>query len=129
MSVTLESVGGELEANGVKDVLVNHPGMATAWVNFDGTQNPPSIRASYNISSVVKNSNGVYTIEFETPMDNVNYVVAGVYDLKNITTSYVASINVDTFTTNGFKAYAWYGSNGGPTDVSIMNIVVFGGKN
>ncbi len=28
----------------------------TAWVNFDGTTTPPTIRDSYNVSSVVRTS-------------------------------------------------------------------------
>ena len=46
-----------------------------AWVNFDGTTNPPTIRASKNISSVVKNATGDYTINLAIPMIDANYVV------------------------------------------------------
>ena len=59
---------------------------ARAWVNFDGTRNEadtgPStnganvkIRASGNVSSVLKNATGDYTVNFTTAMSDTNYVV------------------------------------------------------
>ena len=45
----------------------------TAWVNFDGTQNPPLIRDSFNVKDVVDNGAGSYTVIFEEAMDNANF--------------------------------------------------------
>lgn len=50
--------------------------LATAWVNFDWTNCPSNIcdiRDSYNVSSVTRNYNGNYTINFENFMQNSNY--------------------------------------------------------
>ena len=47
-----------------------------AWVNFNGFA-PLSIRASGNVSSVVRNAVGDYTITFTTAMPNANYMVSG----------------------------------------------------
>jgi hypothetical protein len=55
-----------------------------AWVNFDGTRNAADtgastnganvkIRASGNVSSVLKNGTGDYTITFTTAMQDANY--------------------------------------------------------
>jgi len=45
-----------------------------AWVNFDGTQAAASmIRASGNVSSIVDNGTGDYTVNFTTAMPDVNY--------------------------------------------------------
>jgi hypothetical protein len=55
-----------------------------AWVNFDGTRNEGDtgastngnnvkIRASGNVSSVLKNATGDYTITFTTAMPDANY--------------------------------------------------------
>ena len=55
-----------------------------AWVNFDGTRNEADtgsstnganvkIRGSGNVSSVLKNSTGNYTINFTTAMPDANY--------------------------------------------------------
>jgi hypothetical protein len=51
-------------------------GSAKAWVSFDGTVATPSIRGSFNVSSVAKNSTGNYTVNFTTAMPNANYAVA-----------------------------------------------------
>jgi hypothetical protein len=55
-----------------------------AWVNFDGTRNEADtgastnganvkIRGSGNVSSVLKNGTGDYTVTFTTAMSDVNY--------------------------------------------------------
>lgn len=46
-----------------------------AWVNFDGTTSTPSIRGSGNVSSVARNSTGVYTINLSTAMPDANGAV------------------------------------------------------
>jgi hypothetical protein len=46
---------------------------ARAWVNFNGTTTPPTIRASGNVSSVVRNSTGDFTVNFTTAMPDANY--------------------------------------------------------
>ena len=50
-----------------------------AWVNFDGTSvdgsNNCAIRASGNVSSVVRDSTGKYTITFATAMPDANYAI------------------------------------------------------
>jgi hypothetical protein len=58
-----------------------------AWVNFDGTRNEADtgastnganvkIRASGNVSSVLKNAAGDYTITFATAMPDANYAAS-----------------------------------------------------
>jgi hypothetical protein len=44
-----------------------------AWVNFNGTTNPGTIRSSYNVSSVVKTGTGKYIINFTTGFTDTNY--------------------------------------------------------
>jgi len=49
---------------------------ARAWVTFNGTGSigtPQTILASGNVSTVLKNSNGDYTITFSTAMPDTNY--------------------------------------------------------
>ena len=57
-----------------------------AWVNFDGTRNEADtgastnganvkIRASGNVTSVLKNGTGDYTVTFTTAMVDANYAV------------------------------------------------------
>lgn len=52
-----------------------HPSAAKAWINFDGT-GVISIRDSYNISSIVDNGTGDYTINFTVNFSTANYAAA-----------------------------------------------------
>lgn len=45
-----------------------------AWVNFNGVNTPPTIRDSYNVSSVTRNATGDYTINFSTAFASTNYL-------------------------------------------------------
>jgi hypothetical protein len=54
-----------------------HKSAVKAWVNFDGTVSPPTVRASYNVSSVTKNATGDYTITFANAMTDANYLPIG----------------------------------------------------
>lgn len=44
-----------------------------AFVNFDGTTSPGTIRASFNVSSVTKNGTGDYSLNFTNAMPDTNY--------------------------------------------------------
>lgn len=46
-------------------------GSAKAWVVFNGTN--ATISDSYGVSSIIKNSTGVYTINFSKPFNSTNY--------------------------------------------------------
>lgn len=83
-AATLASVAGgavatqaEQEAGTAADRIVtpgrqhHHPSAAKAWVRFNGST--AAIAASYNVSGVVRNSAGRYTISFTTPFSSTNY--------------------------------------------------------
>lgn len=48
-------------------------GSAKAWVNFNGTNG--SIYASYNVSSVTRNTTGDYTVNFTNALADANFTV------------------------------------------------------
>jgi len=55
---------------------------ARAWVNFDGTtvtnvggEDRCTIRANGNVSKVVRNATGDYTVHFTTAMSDANYAI------------------------------------------------------
>ena len=53
-------------------------GIAKAWVNINGASGAsPTIRASFNVSSVTRSSAGVYVINFTTAMPDANYSATG----------------------------------------------------
>ena len=49
-------------------------GRAKAWANLSGDSNPPTLRNSFNISSVTDHGNGDYTFNFSEAMFNTAYV-------------------------------------------------------
>ena len=51
------------------------PGLAKAWVNFNGT-GTVAIRAAFNVSSITDNGTGEYTINFTQAMPDINYSVS-----------------------------------------------------
>tara|TARA_Y100000592_G_C5309002_1_gene239157 strand:+ start:249 stop:635 length:387 start_codon:yes stop_codon:yes gene_type:complete len=47
---------------------------AKAWANLSGDSNPPTLRRSFNVSSVTDHGNGDYTFNFAEAMSNTAYV-------------------------------------------------------
>lgn len=52
-------------------------GSAKAWVNFNGTTSPGTIRGSFNVSSVTKIGTGSFTANFTNAMPDANYSAVG----------------------------------------------------
>lgn len=96
----------------------------TAWVNFDGTTTPPTIRGSYNVSSVVRIGTGIYEFYFDNEMENLNYVVNATHGISGVNifpTSHNKHLNKVVVYT--------YASNGVLMNAIDINIQIFGGKN
>lgn len=93
----------------------------TAWVNFDGTTTPPTIRDSYNVSAVIRIATGQYDVYFKEAMDNNKYSTVatqgyqGSIDISNNYINKVYMVTRDsTFTTRN--------------DINV-SIHIMGGKN
>lgn len=57
----------------IKDSTGNQIGtFCRAWVNFNGT-GTVAIRGSFNVSSITDNGAGDYSVNFTSPMPDVNY--------------------------------------------------------
>jgi len=52
-------------------------GIAKAWANFGYVSSSLTTRATFNISSITRNSTGLYTLVFTTAMPDANYILAG----------------------------------------------------
>lgn len=52
-------------------------GSAKAWASFNGYSPTPTIRSSFNVSSITYSSTGVYVINFTSAMTDANYSVVG----------------------------------------------------
>jgi hypothetical protein len=80
-----------------------------AWVNFNGTTSPGTIRASGNVSSVTRNGTGDYTVNFTTAMPDANYAMVlgtsrddgAVTVPGNLLTLTSSSANFELFTGTG----------------------------
>ena len=94
----------------------------TAWVNFDGTTTPPTIRDSYNVASVVRTGTGIYDIYFTIPMDNVNYSTIA-NSSSGRTSQFVKNYN--TFYN---KTTIEYQVGGVDYDEASSSVQIFGGK-
>lgn len=102
--------------------------VATAWVNFDGTDCPSnscSIRDSYNVYNVTKIGIGVYEIYFIESMLNSNYAISGYSRMDGLV--YGDSSNLASI--NNFKIRTVVGHSNAVFDSSFVNLVVYGGKN
>lgn len=92
----------------------------TAWVNFDGTTTPPTIRDSYNVEAVIRTATGYYDVYFNNQMDNTNYTMGGstyTYDL-NLCAEYLDKCSVISRV-----------SAATPYNDTRISVHIFGGKN
>ena len=109
-----------------------------AWVNFDGTRNEADtgastnganvkIRASGNVTSVLKNAAGDYTVNFTTAMPDANYTVSATGSATGVASVIVCRyVNTATAQTSSLvRIGATNGNTGTASDDSIMNIAIF----
>jgi hypothetical protein len=100
-----------------------------AWVNFDGT-GTPSIRASFNVSSITDNGTGDYTANFTNAMSDTNYTFTsgghntGAGDGGWISTgngggAYPAGVN-----TGSVRIHSFHNTNGGYQDNAGIFITI-----
>jgi hypothetical protein len=73
---TARTING-VSFDGTANITVPASGVsaAKAWVNFNGTTSPGTIRSSYNVSSVTKTGTGNYILNFSTAFSNTSYAV------------------------------------------------------
>jgi hypothetical protein len=98
-----------------------------AWVNFNGVTTT-TIRAHGNASSVVRNAAGDYTINFDVPMPDANYVV--VCKAARADTNYDFDANLPAFNTGVYTASSvqiqvGYNSVAGVLDSPRVTVAVF----
>ena len=91
-----------------------------AWVNFNGT-GTISIRADGNVSSLVDNGTGDYTVNYSTSMPDANYSSVG---SGNDSTTNVATIHFITNTTVNTRVRAIRGS-ATRDDISGIYVAIF----
>lgn len=93
-----------------------------AWVNFDGITGP-TIRASGNVSSVVRNATGNYTVNFTTAMPDTNYALGGT--AGDIDTAANGNLEPLNFTTNNCNFGARNQASNDRSDRNLISAVIF----
>lgn len=111
-------------SGGVKSVL-NASGSAPiyacrAWVNFNG-DGILTVRSSGNVTSVVDNGTGDYTINFATAMQDTGYAVMGCADREATSTGTIVAI--ETMSTTQLRVLTRVG-NGGNIDSTVVTVGV-----
>lgn len=97
--------------------------VAKAWVNFNGTTSPGTIRSSLNVSSVTKNGTGDYTVNFTTPMADANYsAVLGSNPVQGTNGTWIGVIGIQAIATGSVRLI----QNALPQDFSIVSAAIFG---
>jgi len=124
-------MASELRVNTLKDAAGNNSiatsfvagGSAKAWINFAGAGT--SINDSLNISSLVDNATGKFTVTMSSAMDAVNYaVVTGIQELGTENT-HMTSVRSDvTITTTVFGIATYSGAT--YQDVTLVYDAVHG---
>jgi hypothetical protein len=107
-----------------------HPGVAKAWVNFDGTGTIAS-RASHNVSSLTDNGVGDWTVNFTTAFSSANYCAVASANGRAAGGKFM--LTPDTYTlATGSVRISWGGTaNAGvvgyaPDDTAVVMIACFG---
>jgi len=100
--------------------------LCRAWVNFNGTTvtNPASmtgVRGSFNVSSILDNGTGDYTVNFTTAMPDANYS-AHVTGYSGAEEAYVRSATVPTAS---LVRVGTNGSGGAAVDSTYVFVAIF----
>jgi hypothetical protein len=100
-------------------------GSAKAWVNFNGSSG--SINASYNTSSVTRNSTGDYTVNFTNAFSDANYCFTTALKPTSggsSTNGKVANIKYDSAPTTT-SCRLWCYSTAGVEDFDLISLACF----
>lgn len=102
--------------------------ISKAWINFNGT-GTVSIRSSYNISALIDNNVGDYTIVFTTSMSNSNYsFVTWCRDYNSDSTVFnnLGASTASSKTSSSLSLIFNNTNNSINYDSSECNVIVFG---
>jgi hypothetical protein len=120
---TAQLVNGSVTA--VKLGTTEQKQICKAWVNFDGTTSPGTIRSSYNVSSVTKNGTGDYTVNFATPMSDANYSVTSMCRQKSLSNQFTSFSNTTLPSSASFRIVV-VDTSVTAQDTDLISLSVFG---
>mgnify|MGYP003633975330 CR=1 FL=1 len=104
-------------------------GLAKAWVNFDGT-GTVAVRDSANITSLLDNGTGDYTISYASSLANDDYSISGISANMGSSISQIWIANSTYVAAGSFRMTTLYVSNttGGGTnaDQTFVSMQIMG---
>lgn len=103
-----------------------HPSAAKAWVQWTQSGTTVTVNASYNVTSVVRNGVGDYSITFTNAFANANYAIAGMCRKtasNNALWLAIDRVNAPTASVLRVDAASDVGAN---EEVTMGSVVVFG---
>ena len=109
----------KLQSNGVTT-------NALAWVRFDGTTSPGTIKSQYNVSSVTKNGTGDFTVNFTNALTDANYSVIGSAGLTSGTGNRSVVTAFYSPSTTAVSVTTVVSSTIGSTDANMTSVAIFG---
>jgi hypothetical protein len=98
--------------------------IAKAWVNFNGTTSPGTIRSSYNVSSVTRNSTGLFTINFQNALTDANY--SAVSSSGSASSGSCTAITLASTTSSSVQFQYQYAGGFVLDNASIITVQIFG---
>lgn len=107
-------------------VVINHPGVAKAWVVFNGSG---TIQASYNVSSVTRNGTGDFTVNFSVTMSSATYGVIAIptnAGANDATSTMTPQQSGRTTTSVRLNAIYYGGGNNNAFDPALSTVTIFG---
>jgi len=98
--------------------------LCRAWVNFDGTTNPGTIRGSFNVSSVTVNGTGDYNVNFTNSMPDTHYsTVSNVGEYQTTLTNRLITSN--TINSSSVRVMVTVASTGSAYNDTSISTAVF----
>ena len=101
-----------------------HASAAKAWVQFDST-GTATIRASYNITSIIDNGTGDIFITIGTNFSSAEYAAAAVAGRESASTNHLVSGPNAVPTAGGFRIQV-VNSNNTAVDAEWVSVIFFG---
>jgi hypothetical protein len=97
------------------------------WINFNGT-GTVAIRDSYNVSSLVDNGTGDYSVNFDDDMSNANYCLSGTggYNSEYIANHLTGGGTDINYATDGCRFSVRHVYNNAVADATHVEVMVIG---
>lgn len=106
-------------------VVKYHPGVAKAWVLFNGT-GTVAIGASHNVSSITDNGVGLYTVNLTSAMSSTSYVAVATAAYSATLKTLAAVANVNVLGASSLEVFVSDNNADTLIDCAVIMVVVYG---